>query len=121
MKIIQRSLNLGKVDYHIKHLSILNILIPINLTDKEIEVLATFMSLDKELIDEDMFNSVSRKKVMSKLKLSPGGLSNYIRFMLDKKVLFKTETGKLKIREYLLPENKAQGYQIKVILDENIN
>jgi len=116
MKTIQRILNLSKEDFYIKHLTIVNLLLPTHLTNKEIEILAAFMSLDKNLIEEDMFNTVARKKVMGKLGLSPGGLSNHLKSIIDKKVLDRnTITNRITIKPYLLPHEPVQGYQIKII------
>lgn len=116
MKIIPRVLRLGQTDYYMKHLSIVNCLLPTNLTNKEIEVLSSFLSLDKVLIEDDMFNTEARKKVMKKLNLKPGGLGNHLKSMLDKKVLERNQySNKLSIRDFLLPEEDKQGYQIKII------
>jgi DNA-binding MarR family transcriptional regulator len=116
MKPIQRILHLKQDDYYIKHLTIINTLLPTYLTDKEIEVLAAFMSLDKNLIEDDMFNTVARKKVMTKLNLSPGGLGNHLKSMINKKVLDRNEiTNKITIKTFLLPQEPAQGYQIKIL------
>lgn len=115
MKPIQQVLNLDKNNYYIKHLTIVSCLLPTNLTQKEIEVLANFMSLDKSLIEEDMFNTLARKKVMKELNLQPGGLGNHLSSMIDKKVLVKNEiTKRISIRDFLIPKEPSQGYQIKI-------
>lgn len=115
MALIQRVLNLEQKDYYIKHLTIVNCLLPTNLTDKEIEVLAAFMSLDKSLTEDDMFNTLARKKVRASLKQSPGGLGNHLKSMIEKKVIDKNEiTNKLTIKGFIFPEEKSQGYQIKI-------
>lgn len=119
MKIIQKRLNLNQYDFYVKHLEIVSCLLPTNLTKKEIEVLAGFMSLDKNLTEGDMFNSVARKKVMAKLDLVPGGLGNHLKHMLEKNVIYRDElTKKLVMREYLEPNIDAQGYKIIIINDE---
>jgi len=116
MKLIRRVFHLEKDDYYRKHLSIVNTLLPMYLTVKEIEVLSTFMSLDKNLIEEDMFNPVSRKRVMKELHLSPGGLGNHLKSMINKKVLDRNKiTNKITIKTFLLPQEPVQGYQIKIL------
>ena len=118
MNPIQQVIKVEDRKYYEKHLSIVGVLLPTNLTKTEISVLACFMSLDKKIIEEDMFNPVSRKEVMKRLNLSPGGLSNHIGSMIDKKVLEQSEiTKRIKIKEFLLPENNHQGYQIKLVKD----
>lgn len=116
MKLIQRVLKLERRSYFEKHLTIVNSLLPIGLTDKEIQVLSVFMSLDKSLIEDDMFNTLARKKVRETLTLSPGGLGNHLKSMIKKTVIDKHAiTNKLTVKAYLIPEDKVQGYQIKIV------
>lgn len=118
-RIVKRFLKKKGGDYYSKHLSIVSTLLPTNLTSKEIEVLGTFMSLDKSIIEDDMFNSVARKKVMDKLNLSPAGLSNHLKSVVKKKVVEKNEiTGKLKMRDILIPNGDKQGYKIILINED---
>lgn len=119
MKLIQQSFKLHKEEYNKKHLQIVSALLPTNLTGTEIEVLAAFMALDKSIIEEDMFNTLSRKMVRKKLKMSPGGLGNHLKSMIEKSVLSKNDiTGRITMKEYLNPQDKVQGYQIKLIKNE---
>lgn len=77
------------------------------------------MSLDEHLIDEDMFNTVARKKVREDLKLSPGGLGNHLKSLIAKKVIDKHSiTNKLTVKDFIFPQNNMQGYQIKLIIEE---
>lgn len=121
MKVITTALKVGKYDYYVKHLEILNIILPEEkypekLTNKEIEVLAAFMSQDKSLIEEDMFNGVVRKKVMEKLNLKPGGLGNHLKSMIEKEYLVKSDiTKKITLKKILNPENNHQGYRLKLV------
>lgn len=116
MKTIKKKL-LAKdeYDFTLKHLSIVNQLIPsqAQLSHKELEVLAAFMHYKGEMVEDDRFNTHVRSLVMKKLNMSSGGLSNHIRSMLDKGILEKNEfSGKIKIKPFLFPENKVQEYQI---------
>ena len=117
MKVIQRVLKEGtNSEFYFKHLSIINNLLPVALTAKEIKVLAAFMSADKNLTEDDMFNGLVRKKVMKELNLSPGGLSNYIRTMINKGFIQKNKiTKRLTVKDFLFPKGKVQGYQIKLV------
>ena len=95
----------------------LNIIRPVDkypepLSPKEIEVLAAFMSQDKSLIEEDMFNGVVRKKVMEKLSLKPGGLGNHLNKMIDKKFLTKNAITKKISPAVIIPASNGQGYRI---------
>lgn len=115
MKILQKQLNLSRDDYYKVHLEIINALLPIKLSGKEIEVLAGFMSLEKNLTSTDMFNTVTRKMVKDKLKgMSAGSLSNHLKSMLDKGFLTKDDHGLIEVKSFLFPEENAQGYQLKL-------
>ena len=89
---------------------------PERLSTKEIEVLAAFMSQDKNLIEEDMFNMVVRKKVMEKLSLKPGGLGNHLNKMITKGYLTKSDiTRKITLKSFMFPVANSQGYRIKLV------
>ena len=120
IQTVQKALKLNTADYYKMHLSIINPLFRTPMTPKEIEVLACFMSLPKALIEEQMFNAVTREKVMKKLDLSPGGLGNYLKKLIDKGVLTKSPISKvIRVQEYLIPHPDKQGYQFKIIRQED--
>lgn len=100
-------------DYYKKHLAIINPLLPVQMTNKEIEVIATFLEVESEL-GIYTFSSIGRKKIRSKLNLSHGGLSNYIRDLKLKEFLIETD-GELSVQPILKAEPGAQFYQIKII------
>ncbi len=121
MQVITQIVKVNSYDYYVKHLQVLNVIAPIKetLTQKEIEVLAAFMYQDKNLIEEDMFNGVVRKKVMAKLGgMKPGGLGNHLKSMIEKEFLVKNEiTKKIKVKSFLIPEDNHQGFRIKLMKD----
>ena len=97
------------------HLNIMNSLLSQKFTEKEIVILASFMSIDEKLVEDDRFNTLVRKKVRTEHKLSAGGLGNYLKSMLDKGYLTKSKiTGRLKIKSILMPALPKQGYEIKI-------
>ena len=113
--IIQKALKAGGQYYEL-HLTIINPFLPERLSDKEIKVLAAFMEIEGELVEDYRFNPVVRKKVMEKLKLSPSGLSGYLKSLIAKNMLDKNEySGRLTIAEFLIPISDNQGYQFKII------
>jgi DNA-binding MarR family transcriptional regulator len=113
---IAHTLKLKKEEYYITHLRIVNALLPAKLTEKELEVLSCFMSLDEKLIDENYFNVLARKKVRLRLNLSQAGLSNHLKGMITKKFLLKNEkTGLITIQPFLLPDSNSQLYKLKLI------
>ncbi len=115
MEIIQKGIK-AEGNYHILHLTIINPFLPKPLTTKEIAFLAAFLEIEGELVEDDRFNTVVRKKVMEKLGLSPGGMSNYLKALINKSIISKNEySGRLSVHDALLPGDKAQGYQFKLI------
>lgn len=117
---IQKGLVLSKEEYYTKHLSIINPMFPQQLNRKEIEVLGAFLALDKAIVEDDYFNTLARKKVRTKLNLKPGGLSNYLRTMIEKDFLDKSDiTGRITIKPYLIPNPIAQGYMFKILKQED--
>lgn len=117
MKVIQKELRVEPGQYYLIHLNIINSVFPTKLTEKEIEVLAGFMALDKTITGVDMFNTYARKLVKETLKgMSAGSLSNHLKSMIDKGFLVKDEiTNRISVKEFLLPEDDWQGYQFRII------
>lgn len=112
MPEVRKKLVLSNLDYYKTHLSIINCILPVTMTPMEVSVLAAFMSLEGD-ITIDRFGSSARKIVMTKLKLSPGGLSNYISSLTEKGFIKKLE--KITILPLLLPEKEEQTYTFKLI------
>lgn len=112
MSIIRKTLKLSKDEYYKKHLLIINHILPVQMTPKEAEVLAAFMSLEGELA-EVPFSTTGRRIVRRKLGISAGGLGNYLDKL--KKKNFILESGNdLKILPILIPERNSQGYEFRL-------
>ena len=93
--------------------------LPNPFTGREIEVLASFMASEPLLIQDDMFNTIVRKRVKKELKLSAGGLSNHLKSMLDKGCLVRDHTnGSYKVRDMLFAGDVFQIYKFKLVKDE---
>ena len=92
-----------------KHLEIINPLLPVSLTPKEIEVLSSFMSLQGD-ISKDRFGTTARKMVQQSVGLSVAGMSNYMKSLKSKGFI----TGN-KILPILFPTNGEQDYQFKLV------
>ncbi len=113
MKPIVKTLKLDKIEYYITHLSIVNCLLPIKLTPKEIEVLAWFMSFDG-ILAEERFGTTARKIVRKELKISHQGLSNYMNTLTTKQFIIEEGKG-FKILPFLHPDQQEQAYSLKLI------
>ena len=50
MKILKKHQELSRKDFYEKHLMITNVFLPIKMSQKEINVLSSFMALDKSII-----------------------------------------------------------------------
>ncbi len=120
MEVIQKGFKLTNDEYYKFHLNVLNAVLSVKLTEKELDVLAAFMSLDKKIIQDDIFNLMARKKVRELLNLSSAGLGNYLKSLINKGFLIKNEiTNKITIIDILLPDENKQGYMFKIIKIKN--
>ena len=116
MKVIQKGIiGLKEAQYYIYHLSIINPFLPIELTPKERIVLGTFMSFKGDLADKDRFGTTFRKEVKKMLTMSDGGLSNHLSSLKSKGAIKEDLNGVIQIAEILLPEDKQQNYQFKIV------
>ena len=117
--ILKNEIVVDKEKYFKTHFSIINSTIQnesMKLVEKEMEVLSAFLSLDKNITKDDMFNSLARKQVKEMLNnMSAGSLSNHIRHLLEKGYLTKDSiTNKISMRPAFIPEEPVQGYNIKL-------
>jgi DNA-binding MarR family transcriptional regulator len=113
MNIIRKILRLNKEEYYKKHLLIINHLLPIQMTPKEAEVLAAFMSLEGDIAN-DPFGTSGRKIVKNKLGISAGGLGNYLDQLKKKEFILTRDDSSLYILPILIPDRDIQGYQFKL-------
>lgn len=118
MSIITKTLKLSKKDFYMKHLLIINHILPVQMSTKQAEVLAAFISLEG-VLGEHKFSTLGRKLVMQELRLDPGGLGNYLRFFKENNYISKNnETKEYKINAILIPSEKEQIYQFKLISND---
>lgn len=120
MKIIKKTLQVTQLEYYKKHLAIVNTVLPVQMTPKQLEVIANFMFLENTK-HKDPFNGICRKIVMHNVGISPGGLGNYLN-QLKKLGFLLLKDGYLTILPILIPEKGEQEYQFKLILkDEDLS
>ena len=107
--IVRKTLKLDTLEYYTTHLKLINPLLPIQLTPKEIEILANFMSFNGT-IAQDRFGTTARKIVEGRMNLSTAGVSNYMKSLKDKGFV-----GGNVILPILFPDNGEQLYQFKLV------
>lgn len=118
MSIITKTLKLSRRDFYKKHLLIINHILPVQMSTKQAEVLAAFISLEG-VLGEHKFSTLGRKLVMEELGLDPGGLGNYLRFFTKNGYITRDiETKEYKITSILIPNDKEQLYQFKLISND---
>ena len=117
MQIISKALVLSKEEYFKKHLLIINPFIPIPLTVKEIEFLATALMVEEQL-NVFTFETTGRREIRKIMNISHGGLGNYLRELKDKGYLLEDEKGHISILDILRPEIEWQGYQFKLEVEK---
>lgn len=114
MKTQKKDFSLSGKDYYQQYLEILNVFLPVKLTDTEIKVLAHFMAIDNPLAEYDRFNTIFRKLVKTQMKLSDAGMTNYIKALKEKKAVKESDAGILYINPVLIPE-KQQRFELTLI------
>ena len=107
MRVLKKVSNLNSTDYYETHLSLINCLLPVKMTPKEIKVVAQFMMMKGD-ITNDLFGSSARKIVKDKLGISSAGLSNYIRELTKKNFI---NPDKNEIRDILIVHEDSQRYE----------
>lgn len=112
MRVIRKALKLSREEYFKKHLLIINNILPIQMTNKEAEVLSAFMCLEGDLAKEP-FSTTGRKIVLKKLGLTHGGLGNYLG-SLKKKGFIKVQGEDMSILPILIPESEVQQYNFEL-------
>lgn len=110
MRALNKKLEFTAKEYYSTHLSIINSLINVKLTPKEIEVLASFMALTGD-IAKDRFGATAKKLIKSELKISDAGLSNYVKSLKQKGFI----TSNNKIPNVLIPNENKQEYYLQII------
>jgi len=113
MNTLKKKLTLPKSEYYTKHLSIVNVFLPVKMTPKEIEVLSAFMSLEGD-IAEQRFGTSARKIVMDEMNIKPGGLGNYFKSLKEKGFLTDDAQNKFKIYTMLYPDPTVQNYMFQL-------
>lgn len=111
--MIRKKLILNKNDYFVTHLSLINNLLPVKMTKKEIEVMAAFLSLEGD-ISKEPFGTTARRIVKEKLNLSSGGLGNYLDTFNKRGFIINNQ-----ILPILRPDKDSQEYSLKIIHNES--
>lgn len=107
-KTLYKTLELSTSKYFITHLYLVNGVLPVKLTEREIEIIAYFLELG------NTFSTNNRKKVRENLNLSYGALSNHLKNLKNKGVIVKKGED-LKVHDVLIPSKKEQEYNFKLI------
>lgn len=113
MEIKKKLLRLPKIEYYKTHLSIVNCVLPVKMTPKELEIMATFLSLEGD-IARYRFGPSAKKIVMKELNLKPAGLSNHMSSLLEKGFLKKVGDI-VEILPLLIPNKEEQQYLFKIV------
>ena len=115
--VLRKVLRLNKRKYYETHLQIVSALLPVKPTPKEVEVLAAFLALGGD-IAKDRFGTTARKMVKSELRLSDGGLGNYLKSLKDKMFIIHRE-GEDQINPLLECESQVQNYMVQLVNTES--
>lgn len=118
IKPIVKVLSLTREKYFEAHLSIVNSVLPIRATPREVEVLGIFMSLEGDIAN-DRFGTSARRIVKKMLKLDDGGLGNFLRGLRQKGFIILGPSNKEIINPLLSAEFPEQHYNFKIVLKDD--
>lgn len=111
MKKVSKTISLDSSNYYRVHLELINPILPVRLSDRELLVLSCMMGVG------DCFSKEGRKKVREKMGLSFGSLTNYIRQLKDKGFILG-EDGDYRINGLIVPNGDSQEYYFKIVRNE---
>lgn len=115
MTTLKKKLELSERDFYRVHMHIVNALLPIKLSTKEIDILTAFMSFTGTLA-EDRFSTTGKKIVRETLGISNQVLWNHINALRDKKLIYLNDKNVLIINPVLFPKDLLnQKYSIELI------
>jgi hypothetical protein len=114
-KVFKQSYTLKNKEYYELNLAILNVFLPVDLTKKEIEFLSHFMSIDNPLAEMDRFNSAFKKIVRREMKISDGGMTNYMTSLKKKNIIKESDSGILYIIPSIFPDKEEVNFNIKIV------
>lgn len=114
MKVIEKDFELDSLSYFKAHLGILNALLPIHITHREVEILSHFWSLPVEVRSPNMFCTEARREVSKVLGLNGGSMSNHLKNMRKKGLLLR-DGDYFVIAPALLPSDSVQSYRLKLV------
>lgn len=110
-----KAIELGSKDYYRTHLRLINPVLPVEMTDREIDVLAEFLKVD---IEQDRFGTTARALVRKNLNISHSNLSNFMRSLSVKGYLisFLDEKNRkcYKMWDKLVPPKDKSEYIFKL-------
>jgi hypothetical protein len=115
----KRVLELEPKEYYLQHLKILNIFLPIKLTETEMIFLSCFMAIDNPLAEYDRFNTAFRKMVKKEMGIVDAGVTNYIRSLSAKKAIKQNLVGINYINPVLFPDKEKHIFQLELIKKVN--
>lgn len=109
MKRVKKE-RLNKKEFIPKYLKLINVILPLPLTNKELEILSAFMELEGDLVENDRFGTQARSYVREKFGFKThSNLDNYIKYFKNKGVIFSDRNGKLQINPKIsIPKNEKE-------------
>lgn len=104
MKKVSKVVNSSGNAYYRVHLQLINPILPVQLSEKELDVLSYFLMLGDLSRD-------SRKLVREKLGMSFGSLTNHIRHLKEKGFILEGD----ELNGVIVPNKGSQEYVFKLV------
>jgi len=112
---------LDGLDYYRKHLEVLNTLLPVKLTDKEIDIISILLDRDISDIEDDLLSTDIRRRLRETLNLSHANISTRLKKLEEKGFIRKTVVNKKEkkvLRNFLFPDPSGRT-NYEIIIKDN--
>lgn len=117
MKTINKILKLNSIEYFTQHIRIINSVLPVKLTEKEIEILGGLLYIFyKE--DVYIFSLEGRRLLSNLLKIDHSNLNKYIKGLTNKGFIVSNKGLETLLPLILPTDTKSQQYNFKIELNE---
>ena len=101
-------------DFYVQHLRIVNAVLPKAMTEKELEILAEFLSLTGDIASV-RFGTTGKAIIRKNCDISHSGLSNHLKELKNKMIISSTKKDAV-INKHIFPvTDELQTYSLKLV------
>jgi DNA-binding MarR family transcriptional regulator len=114
--------SLPKREYLLKHLEVLNSIIPVKLSPTERQMIAILLDREEDLVLNDLLSKEVRKKLREELNMSYQNLSARLKRLKNEGFIYLDPAdNKWKLIKFLLPDPSGRIEYVIIVKDKNRN